>query len=78
MVELPHVYEIDLTKKYILSFPQKLTVNDFARIKHEIDEWLRSDKPFLLIDEDVRLVLVETEDQPSPSPSQREGGKSEE
>lgn len=63
MTDEPRVYEIDLTKKYILRFEYKLSQAVIARIGHQIKEWMASDQPFLLLDAGVKLVRVETEDE---------------
>jgi hypothetical protein len=63
--ENPDVYEIDVTKKYILVFPERLSSHEAARMKDAIDGWMKSDKPFLIVDRNVRLVKVEAADKPA-------------
>lgn len=55
----PGVYEIDLTKKYILAFDQVLTGYEAERIKEAIKTWMEGDNAFLVIDGGVKLVKVD-------------------
>lgn len=60
MSDQPSVYEIDLTKKYILQFARPLGLEELQRIVNCIEEWKTSDRPFLLLaGGDVKLVRVE-------------------
>jgi len=54
------VCEIDVTKKYIMVFDERLTMSEQARIRIMINEWLKSDMPFLLISgHGIRLIKIE-------------------
>ena len=54
------VYEIDLSKKYILSFRGVLSLEDREKIRQKIKEWMEGDDPFLLIMDGVKLLKIET------------------
>jgi glycine/serine hydroxymethyltransferase len=53
------VYEIDLSKKYVLVFPYALSQEQLARIKDDINQWIKSDKPFMILTGGARLMRVE-------------------
>jgi hypothetical protein len=60
MSEQTAVYEIDLTKKYILQFDRPVSMEEAERIKAKIAEWKVSDEPFLFIaGGEIKLVRVE-------------------
>lgn len=63
MSDEDRVYEIDLTKKYILRFSEPLSMQMVDNLKRAFDEWAKNDQPFLLIDRDVKLVRVESDDE---------------
>ena len=54
------VYEIDLSKKYIIVIERKLSMEESARLKANYRKWVESDEPILfLFGEKVRLLKVE-------------------
>ncbi len=58
--EKPTVYEIDLTKKYVLRYDLPLTQEHMHRLTNQIEQWLDSpNQPFLLLSGDVKLIRVE-------------------
>lgn len=59
----PAVYEVDLTKRYVLRFGEQLSMEQVERIAANVDEWVKSDRPFLLIWGDVKLVRVDIPDE---------------
>jgi len=59
MHDQTNVYEIDVTKKYIMVFESRLSLAGHESITRSIKEWLASDNPFLLLDGRVKLVRVE-------------------
>jgi hypothetical protein len=64
MSEKTDVYEIDVTKKYILQFKERLRQEDLLRMIRDISDWVASDAPFLILEGDVKLVRVEDADIP--------------
>ena len=58
----PKVHEIDITKKYILLFDRKLSEVEVEKMRVNVEHWMNSDAPFLLIDERAKLVKVETDE----------------
>ena len=52
------VYEIDLTKKYILQLPDDLSMAEIDRIKDMIDKWIIGDSLFLVINKSIKLIKV--------------------
>ena len=54
------VYEIDLTKKYILQFDRPISAEEAERLKAKVAEWKTNDQPFVFIaGGGVKLVRVE-------------------
>lgn len=53
-----NVYEIDLTKKYIIQMPSDLSMMELEQIKNLIDEWVLGDYPFLVLNKSIKLVKV--------------------
>ena len=56
----PAVYEIDMTKKYIIALDQPLSANEFDHIRDVFTRWAKSDEPFLIIP-GVKLRLIKVE-----------------
>lgn len=56
-----NVYEIDITKKYILMFSHYVPAAEIVKMQELVKEWIKKDDiPFLFIHgEDVKLVKVE-------------------
>lgn len=42
----PHIYEIDLNKKYFLMLSAGTPYEEYNRLREYIAKWLDSDKPF--------------------------------
>lgn len=59
------VYEIDLSKKYVLAFYNFIPDDQYQRIREDIGKWLESkDSPFLFIrgyGSSIKLVKVDEE-----------------
>ena len=53
------VYEIDTTKKYLLSFPYALSNEHREKIQKIFKEWFKSSSPILVMPQGVKLVKVE-------------------
>jgi hypothetical protein len=53
------VYEIDPSKKYLLTFPAVLSGQAREQIQNRIREWLQSEDPFFIVPPGVKLVKVE-------------------
>ena len=61
--EQPAVYEIDLSKKYILQFEKPLPMAELERIRDEYKRWITSDEPILILFGKIKLVKVESDDE---------------
>lgn len=59
----PAVYEIDLTKKYILQIDEPLSMADMERLKQQYEPWIAGDNPIFFLFGKARLVKVETTDE---------------
>ncbi len=57
----PIVYEINLSKKYIMLLPPGLSAQEYNRVKRLINEWAASDQPLLVISAEVQLVKITEE-----------------
>lgn len=53
--------EIDINKKYALIVRNKLSIENYRRLLEEIDYFLKSDKPIMLIDGSY-LELIDLSD----------------
>ena len=58
MTNEAELFEIDINKKYVLSFTHPIPDMEMAKMKKSIGEWLKSDCPFLMLFGDVKLVKV--------------------
>lgn len=57
----PFVYEIDLSKKYIIHFEDHLPLAVLENIRGKIHDWLTSkDQPFLILHGNIKLLKVDT------------------
>jgi len=54
------VYEIDISKKYILQLGL-VPRSEGERVRKLVQEWLGNDSPILLLSGDIKLIKVETE-----------------
>lgn len=54
----PLVYEIDITKKYMLTLDSALSDEEYKRINSRLKEWVNSKDPFILVDNGMKLVRV--------------------
>ena len=59
----PSVYEIDLTKKYIIRIKDPLSPPAVERITRELKEWMSGDKTFAILEGDIKLVRVEVDNE---------------
>jgi hypothetical protein len=55
----PDIYEIDINKKYLLTFDTPLSPDDVLRGQDIISNWIKSDEPILIIPSGARLIKVE-------------------
>lgn len=53
------IYEIDPSKKYILSFPGEISNEGRQRIHEAVRAWLKGNDPFFIVPPGVKLVKVE-------------------
>jgi hypothetical protein len=56
------VYEIDPSKKYMLSFPELLSLQQRVVIQKRLQEWIKSDATFCIVPPGVKLVRVDLPD----------------
>lgn len=61
--ETKAVYEIDVTKKYVLVFEERLSHEERHRLNGLIDDWLKNENPFLVVSGGVKLFKAETAEQ---------------
>lgn len=54
-----HIVKIDPKGKYILIFRNALTNAQAQNVANMLAEWLKSDKPFLILDSDTRLERMD-------------------
>lgn len=59
----PVVYEIDLTKKYIIRFEKPMPMAEYESFQRACIDWMKGDDPFLVVFGNVKLVKVETADE---------------
>ena len=57
------VYEIDLSKKYILQVEQALSMAELNRLRDEYQRWITGDNPIFFLFGKAKLVKVGTADE---------------
>jgi hypothetical protein len=54
----PLVYEVDLSKKYVLTTDATLSHEEYERISGLLREWVNNNEPFVLLDGGIKLARV--------------------
>ena len=57
-IEIKTVIKIDPSCKYVFVTDRRLSDFEYKRVTKVIEDWWKSDIPFLLVDEGVRLEKV--------------------